>query len=202
MNKVRKASALSVKRAYLVADAVRRSSVGTDFLGPISVREFRTKLALAKKKILALPEKKLDLLIHKAHPPRLRAFDSADWYYGTFSPHEAGVWRRAGKLPLEWTNGTLEETAEHVKKAMETKSKRLKNRAKSAIPNILRTNVDLIQKEKYLLPIIFESGTGTNGRGRLRRKTTGDIDDGCMRSIALAIHGATRIKAYIGFSKE
>ena len=36
------------------------------------------------------------------------------------------------------------------------------------------------------------------GRKRLKRKMKGDIDDGCMRSIALTIKGAKTIKAYIG----
>ena len=30
----------------------------------------------------------------------------------------------------------------------------------------------------------------------------GDIDDGCMRSIALAVHGVKTIRAYIGFPKK
>jgi len=30
----------------------------------------------------------------------------------------------------------------------------------------------------------------------------GDIDDGSMRSIALAVHGARTIRAYIGFPKK
>ena len=59
-----------------------------------------------------------------------------------------------------------------------------------------------IQKEKYLLPIIFEGGKGTRGRKRLKRQMKGDIDDGCMRSIALTISGVDRIKAYIGIDKK
>lgn len=116
-------------------------------------------------------------------------------------PSEVGVWRRAGKLPLDWTNGSLEETAKHVENALTKNSERLVSRAKHAVANILKINVNIIQKEKYLLPIIFKGGTGTKGRRRLKVKMAGDIDDGCIRSIALTINGAKKIKAYIGFPK-
>lgn len=77
--------------------------------------------------------------------------------------------------------------------------KKLKSRASAVIPNILKINVDIIQNEKYLLPIVFKGGSGTRGRRRLKNKMKGDIDDGCMRSIAMTINGAQKIKAYIGF---
>ena len=67
---------------------------------------------------------------------------------------------------------------------------------------MLATNVRLLQSEKYLLPIIFKSGTGTLGRRGLKRVMKGDIDDGCMRSIALAVSGKKVIRAYIGFPKK
>lgn len=63
-------------------------------------------------------------------------------------------------------------------------------------------NIHLLQKEKYLLPIIFKGGTGTKGRKRLKRQMKGDIDDGCMRSIALAISGKKILYVYIGFPKK
>ena len=201
MKRIKRVKAIEVKRTYLIADAIRRSEQKKDFLGKIDLREFHTKLHRAKKKILALPEKKLDAMIAKTYVKRLIAFDTAHWYVGTFSPSEVGVWRRAGALPLEWTNDSLKETAKHVTKAIARNSKRLRGRAKSVIPNLLRTNIDIIQDEKYLLPIVFQGGTGTNGRRRLKKKMKGDIDDGCMRSIALTVHGAKNIKGYLGFVK-
>lgn len=78
------------------------------------------------------------------------------------------------------------------------KLRRRKIRAAKAVKGILETNIDLIQDEKYLYPIVFKEGTGTNGRKGLKKKMKGDIDDGCMRSIALAINGAKKIKVYFG----
>ena len=75
-------------------------------------------------------------------------------------------------------------------------------RAAKAVPGILNTCVDVIQDEKYLLPIVFEGNTGTRGRWRLKSKMKGDIDDGCMRSIALAVAGRTKIHVYFGVAKS
>ena len=198
MKLLRKVKPIEVKRTYLIGDHIRRSDKKKDFLGQINKQQFNNKLQKAKKRILSLPEKKLNTMISKTYVKRLIAFDTCDWYIGTFKPSEVGVWRRAGKLPLEWTNDSLKETARHVSEAIAKKSKKLKSRAKAVIPNILKTNIDIIQGEQYLLPIVFEEGIGTRGRRRLKKKMKGDIDDGCMRSIALTIRGAKNIKAYIG----
>lgn len=201
MKKIKSVKSIEIKRAFLIADHIRRSKEKKDYLGKIDKQQFVHKLKVAKAKILALPEGKLDLLISETFPKRLTAFDSSDWYIGTFKSSEVGVWRRAGELPLEWTNDSLEETAKAVSKAIISKSKKFKNRAKSTIPNILEINVDIIQKEKYLFPIVFEGNTGTKGRRRLKKKMQGNIDDGCMRSIALVIKGVKEIKGYLGFPK-
>lgn len=199
MKIIRPVKNIEVKRAYLISDVVRRSNSKKDFLGKMTVQQFKNKTTKAKKEILVLPEKVLNTMIAKTYTKRLVAFDTCDWYLGTFKATEVGVWRRAGKLPLEWTNGSLKETATYVSKAIATKSGKLRSRAKSAISSILQTNINLIQNEIYLLPIVFKGNTGTKGRKRLKRKMKGDIDDGCMRSIALTIHGVKNIKAYLGF---
>ena len=49
--------------------------------------------------------------------------------------------------------------------------------------------------------IVFKGGTGTNGRKLFKKKMKGDIDDGNMRSIALAVASKKTIKVYMGFPK-
>lgn len=205
MDKIKRVKTIEVKRTYLIAGNIRRSDkekTKKDYLGKIDKDTFLKKLKTAKSKILKLKEEDLDKMIASTYVKRLVAFNNSDWYIGTFKPSEVGVWRRAGTLPLEWTNKSLEETAKYVSKGINNKSKKLVKRAQSAIPNILDINVNLIQKEKYLLPIVFKGGTGTRGRKRLKSKMAGDIDDGCMRSIALTIAGAKKINAYLGFPKK
>src|SRR3989344_4951730 len=203
---VKKVKTLEVKRCFVVSQLVRKQKIHKSsfkslslrarkrFLKSVSLIEFKQKLQLAKKKVFNMREKELDRLIRKEYRKRFLAFNNSNWYIGEVTPAEVGVWRRAGNLPLDWTIGSLKETAKQVENAINTSSKRLIGRAKHAVLNILRINVSFIQNERYLLPIIFQGCTGTKGRKRLKNKTKYDIDDGCMRSIALTIHGAKKIK--------
>ncbi len=149
-----------------------------------------------------MTNKQLNKHISPDWPRRLHGYDSSAWYLGEIKPSEVGVWKRAGDLPLSWTNGSLKDTADKVREALARNSKKLARRARRAVSNMLATNVSMLQSEKYLLPIIFKGGTGTLGRRGLKHVTKCDIDDGCMRSIALAVHGNKIIRAYIGFPKK
>ena len=61
---------------------------------------------------------------------------------------------------------------------------------------------DIISQEKTLFPIVFAGGHGTCGRKWCRKKMTGDIDDGCLRAIALAISGYKTLNVYFGKPKK
>ena len=193
---------IEVKRCFVVSQLIRLDRGKKRYLGLLSPEEFQKKLKIAKIKALKFSEKKLDKIIFDEWKKRLKAYDNADWYIGKVSINEVGVWKKAGGLPLAWTNGSLVETAEKVKNVLSKNQQSLKKRARHSIQNILKTNFNVLQKEKYLLPIIFKGGTGTKGRKRLKQKMKGDIDDGCMRSIALAIAGKTTLLAYVGFPKK
>jgi hypothetical protein len=71
-------------------------------------------------------------------------------------------------------------------------------RARYAIAGIMKVSKDVVNSEKYLKPIVFESGWGTCGRVRLKTKVLGDIDDGNMRAITRAIIGEKTMKVYFG----
>lgn len=194
---MKKVSTKEVKRAFVVAQLVRQQKGKKRYLGVLSREEFKKLLTKSKKRALAMSVKQLDKIIATEYPKRLRAYDTSEWHIGSIPVKEVGVWRGAGGLPRAWTMGSLHDTATKVAHALKKNPKLLKQRAKRAIENILKTNVTDIQKEKYLLPIVFEGGTGTNGRKSMRRMK-GDIDDGCMRSVALAVHGAKIIRVYFG----
>jgi hypothetical protein len=59
----------------------------------------------------------------------------------------------------------------------------------------LKTSLGTIAREKYLLPIVLPGGT-MGRKGLMKMK--GDIDDGCMRAIALAVSGKKRLRVYLG----
>lgn len=145
-------------------------------------------------------ERELDEIIGGEWQKRLDAYNGSVWRLAEVSPHEVGVWSKAGELPLRWTNHSLKETAEKVRWALKRKNGFRKKhiRAAHAIPGILKTSIGILQKEKYLLSIVFKGNTGTRGRRRLKRQMKGDIDDGCMRSVALAVAGYNKILVYFG----
>ncbi|MFA6278671.1 MAG: hypothetical protein WCS97_00845 [Candidatus Paceibacterota bacterium] len=200
MKILKKVNVREVKRTFVIANGIRIQKSGRRYLNKISREEFLKEFQQSKQKGLQMTDSQLGKRLEYA--PRLRAYDASDWYLGEVATNEVGVWERAGGLPLPWTNGSLQETADKVRDALGKYSRSLTKRARYAVSNMLATNVDLLQKEKYLLPIIFKGNTGTRGRRRLKRVMAGDIDDGCMRSIALAVNGAKVIRAYIGFPKK
>lgn len=201
MKLLKKINSREIKRTFVIGNIVRaQEKSGRRYLGKISEEEFKKKLSRSKQKALQMSDKQLDAQIEDLN--RLRAYIEYDWYLADVKTSEVGVWRKAGGLPLAWTNDSLKATANKVHDALMKDSPLLAKRAQRAIRNMLATNVNFLQSEKYLLPIIFKSGTGTLGRRRLKRQMKGDIDDGCMRSIALAINGAKVIRVYIGFPKK
>ena len=205
MKILKKVPTIEVKRTFVIADHItQRKNHGNNhkFLKGLSEKEFDKKLHSAKKTILKLREKDLDKLITPKWSKRINSYNNSQWFIAEASPKELGVWTRAGDLPLRWTNQSLFETAEKVTKAFRKKSKLLKRRPKHSIPNILKIKSHLDQKEKYLYPIVFKTDTGTRGRGRLKRKMKGDIDDGSMRSIAITMSGKDSIIIYYGIPKK
>ncbi len=195
---------IEVKRTFVIADHVAHMHNGKKlgnnrtFLKNISEQEFEKKLRDIKSKILKLKEKDIDKLVSPEYAKRIEAYNKSKWFLVEISPKELGVWKRAGGLPLRWTNQSLVETAEKVRRGFLRNSKSLKRRPKHTIPNILNIKDHMQQREKYLYPIVFKNDTGTRGRKRLKRKMVGDIDDGNMRSIALAMSGKNTLIVYFG----
>jgi len=189
---------IKVKRTFVTAQKMRFSrSRKQRFLPELTKSEFLKKLRQAKATAKRMNENQLDTFIANEYQKRADAYNNADWYRAQVSTREIGVWRRAGQLPTEWTNGSLAETALKVRRGFKSNSKHIRGRAKRALPRIIKF-ADSISKEKYLFPIVFAGGTGTRGRKRFRIKMKGDIDDGCMRSIALALTGRKTLDVYFG----
>ncbi len=202
MKLLKKIKAIEVKRTFVLSDFMSSKKDKRKRSNFIPEKVFQKKLRGSLKKTLALKESRLDKIIKDGWKKRLVAYNNTDWYLGEVNTNEVGVWKRAGGLPLSWTNSSLAETAMKVKYALDHDPKLLKKRSRYTIPNMIKTGVNIIKKEKYLLPIIFKNGSGTNGRRGLKKRMMGDIDDGCMRSIAFAVSGDMKFKAYIGMPRK
>ena len=195
MKLLRRVSRLDVKRCFVMTPFMRKFGIAGRYdTKPPTRTKYLAALKKAKRAVMKLTEKQLDR--HIEHPKRLRSYNKARWFTAVLTPRELGVWKKAGGLPLPWTRRSLAETAKRVAAGLRINDTKIQKRAKRAIPAIIQLQ-HIIKKEPYLFPIVFESGFGTNGRKGLP-KMKADIDDGCMRSIALAIGGAKKLSVYIG----
>lgn len=202
MKILRKISSLEVKRAFVTAQKMRQGRErGKRHLPKLTRTEFVFCLSQAKEKTRKLSEAQLDKIISNDYQKRADAYKNSDWYLARASVNEIGVWRRAGGLPSHWTCCSLAQTAVFLKKALRDNSRLVRARSKRALPRI-GEHVEIISREPALFPIVFLGGTGTCGRGWCRIKLAGDIDDGCMRSIALTIAGAKTLMIYFGKPKK
>lgn len=189
---------IEVKRAFVVSQKLRFSrKKGARYLPKLTEPEFLRKLKQAKTAVKKLGEKELDRVIAGEYQKRARAYNNADWYRAVVSISEVGVWRRAGGLPSRWTCCPLSETVSKVRDGLRRGSSFIRARSKRIIPRIMEF-ADIICREKYLSPIVFAGGTGTLGRKRCKKIMKGDIDDGCMRSIALTLSGHKELSVYFG----
>ena len=198
-----KVKPIEVKRAFSIAQKMRSlRRRGTRYLPKLEREEFLKKLKQGKKTIMKFSEKQLDKFIGEEYEKRLVSYNNVEWYRGAVSTREVGVWRRAGGLPASWTCCSLVKTAHYVRQGLEKNDKRIRARSKRAISSIIE-HTNIISKEKYLFPIAFYSGGGTRGRKRCRKykEIEWDVDDGCMRAIALAITGYKFINVYFGKPK-
>lgn len=195
------------KRCFVISQTIRKMNRDSErYLPELTHEEFRERLQRAKKLVLALSEQELDKYIAaEKYPKRLRAYNSVRWYKGLAHANEVGVWKGAGGLPREWTQGSLAETVSKVLQALQNSgNKEVAARAKRAIPRI-RKHLDIIEAEQYLYPIILPGATmgrGLNGRPYKQfQLMKGDIDDGCMRAITLVSSGKTAFRVYIGIKQ-
>lgn len=203
-----KVDRIEPKRCYVTSQTIGKLSKGNErYLRQLSREEFQERLEEAKKIVLKLSEEELDASIaSENYPKRLKAYNSVEWYQGVVYADEVGVWKGAGGLPLEWTQGSLAETADKVAQALkDQKNKDLAARAKRAIPR-MSENIDIIEQEPYLYPIVLPGAT--EGRGKKGepykgfKLMKGDIDDGCMRSLTLIVNGRSTLQAYIGIRNK
>lgn len=198
MKLVKKVSTITVKRCFVAAQYAKNYNSGNRrYLPELQKDEFIKRIEISKKYVAKLSVSKLNKFIGDEYQKRLKIYDSVNWYEVEVSPSEIGVWKKAGGLPLSWTKNSLKETAELVRNGLNRNDKRIIARSKRAIPRMMGF-LDLIEKEKYLYPIIVPGGT--MGRKGLK-KMKGDIDDGNMRAIALTISGRKKIKAFVGILK-
>lgn len=199
MELIKKISTIEVKKCFVASQFVRKhNQEKTRYLPKLEKSEFIKRLKQSKEFVAKMPEKKLDKSISDESIRRLNIYNNLEWYEGYVFPNEVGVWKGAGGMPISWTKGNLSETSDFVKKDLDSGGKKLSARSKRAIPRMV-DHLDLIEKEKYLYPVVVPS----EKEGRIGlKKLEWVFDDGNMRAVTLVISGRKKIKAFIGIPKK
>lgn len=203
MELLKKVTSLEVKRCFVFSNRFTSKKMRKDLLKKNIIKPeketFSKNIKTVKKEILGMEESALDLIISTEYPKRLKIYNNIQWHVGYVDLSEVGLWYGAGGAPETWTKGTLQDSANIISRELKkNNSKYSRVRAMNVVPEIINFKA-IVQKEKYLLPIILPGGINLSIRKRMN-KTKGDIDDGCMRSLAFAASGDKKIKAYIGIS--
>lgn len=205
MELLKKVSRLEVKRCFVLSQRFTSKQMRKDVVKKHMIKPSQKAIAgnikIQTMNVMKMTEEQLNHIITTEYKKRLKAYDAVDWYLGTVDISEVGVWRGAGGLPKSWTHGSVKETAQKLFGKMNKKNFQYSRvRAARVVPKILEIK-DILRKQKYLLPIILSSGTIRSARKGMK-KMKGDIDDGCMRSLAFAGTGDEKIKAYIGIAPK
>jgi hypothetical protein len=205
MELLKKVSRLEAKRCFVLSQRftskqMRKDAVKKHMIKP-SQKTITENIKTQTTKIIKMSEDQLDHVIGTEYKKRLKAYNSVEWYLGSVDASEVGVWRGAGGLPKSWTRGSVKETARKLFEEMNKKNfQHPRVRAARVVPKILEIK-SILKKQKYLLPIILSSGT-IKGARKGMKKMKGDIDDGCMRSLAFVGTGDEKIRAYIGIAPK
>lgn len=205
MELLKKVSRKEIKRCFVLSQRftskqMRKDAVKKHMIKP-SQEAITENIKIQIVNVMKMSEEQLDHIITTEYKKRLKAYDVVEWYLGVVDVSEVGVWRGAGGLPKSWTRGSVKETAQKLFEEMNKKNfQHSRVRAARVVPKIIEIK-SILKKQKYLLPIILSSGT-IKGARKGMKKMKGDIDDGCMRSLAFAGTGDEKIKAYIGIASK
>ena len=197
---IKKVRSIEVKRCFVLSQRFTSKQMKKKGIKGYKPSEETIKRNLSKtqKKVCQLSERSLNRIIRTEYKKRAKLYDDLEWYLGEITPSEAKVWKGAGGLYEAWTlRLSLKDTAKKVKSGLNLGHSSIqRRRAMRVIPKIIVLK-DLIQKERYLLPIVIPNGSYKKHAGGIR-SIPWFIDDGCMRSLAYAVSGDKRIKVYIG----
>ena len=203
MKLIRKVKAIDARRAFVKTHLLRKFGIAEkhDKTIPTKARYLKVQNKV-KEAFKKLSEKQLDkyFMARRSRGKRLPAYNSVDWYIGEIEIKKIGVWKKAGGLPKEWTDNSLAYTAKMVRKGLGNGDKSIRKRSRRVLPAIMAVE-NIIKKDKYSLPIIFQREVSPVKRKGLK-KMAFEIDDGNMRCIAFAMNGDRKIKAYVGVQRK
>ncbi|MCD4666763.1 hypothetical protein K8R47_03060 [archaeon] len=183
---MKKVKIKEVLQAFIISDELKKE------YGEINnISEYKEIYNKIKNKIKKYSEKELWQCIKDKN--RIIRYKSCDWYFGRIKISNTGVWPHMGHIvdnllfkDTKWTANQIFKNSNKILKGELNHLFRILpfvSYLNKHIPIITIQNSAIRDKEKYL-------------------KEMCDIDDGCHRTICLALQGRTFINAYIGIQKK
>ncbi len=162
-------------------------------LANLDVDKFRQGLEVLKNDVRKMSRLEVDGVLRW----RASLYDCLTWHWGAVTIDEVGVWAGAGGLPDVLCLGSVRETASAIVKSggVQALPGRSDSRARDNIQGMM-TVASLISKER-LLSVIAEVG-GTHRSTPPYKRMSWDLNDGSLRSIALALSGIQTLNAFFG----
>ena len=182
-----------VKRCFVVSNRAKG-------LAGFDRQHFLSCFQEIEQKVSHLNDVELDLEIDWQPRCNMLNSKSLQWTFGKCSIDEIGVWvnrEGSGGLPREWCVGSVRDTAQAIKKNLKRK---FSGRVFYAIQGIINI-AEIIVGQRMLSIIAVASGLCYVRRHPPCKNVKYDIDDGCMRAIALALSDQEYINAFVGTMK-
>lgn len=174
-----------VKQCFVLSDKAKK-------FANLNITEFQEGLGAFKKDVEEMSEQQLDSVLDWRAPE----YNRLTWRWGTVSIDEIGVWPGAAGLPERLCLGSVRETASGILKMGGVQALPVNGdtRARDSIPG-MEAVAEVISNERLLSLIARAGGTY---RKPPHERMRWDLDDGSVRSVALALVGIERLNAFFG----
>ena len=174
-----------VLQAFVIANELKKE------YGKINnISEYKEIHSKINNRIKKYSEKELWQCIKDKN--RIRRYKSCDWYSGRINISSTGLWPRMGLMP---ENFFFKDSKWAANQIFKNSNKILKGE----LNHLFRILPFVSYLNKHIPTIVIHNSSIRNEKKYL--KEFYDIDDGCHRTVCLALLGRTFINAYIGIKK-
>ena len=156
-----------------------------------NISEYKEIYSKINIKIKKYSEK--ELWQHIKDKERVKRYKSCEWYFSKIKITSTGVWPNMGHIA---DNLLLKDTKWAANQIYQNSNRILKGE----LNHLFRILPFVNYLNKHIPTIVIKDSIIRNNKKYF--KEIYDIDDGCHRTVCLALQGRTFINAYIGIQKK
>ncbi|MCK5459847.1 hypothetical protein KAI52_01925 [Candidatus Parcubacteria bacterium] len=183
---MKKVKLKKILQTFVVANELKKKYAKIN-----NINEYKKIYFESEKKIKKYSEQKL--LSNISDKYRVKRYKSCDWYFGRIKIDNTGVWPRMGNI----TDNLLIKNSKWSANQIYKNSTKI---VKYKLNHLFRIMPFVSHLNRYMPIIVIKDGVIRSEKKYLKQKY--DIDDGCHRTICLALTGKIFINAYIGIQKQ